>query len=364
MLKESLNPEDKDESKPTLISSLSNQLYKKNSEEEKNNKKDQIISIEDKISEANWSIKSFSKRERMGFLYCLIAQFIWTTNSVYVKFITQYFRSRFKNKTFLFPRGLAIILISYLLGRNYDGKIYKLSEFPSKIQICLLTRANVSFFGMCFWLVAVYNLRITTCQIISTLNPIVLVYFGVIFLKEKYYSRYAVGIILGIIGSSIIVLNENKINEKEQESNTNYSNVFIGLLSMAANILLSGAIGVVNKIMADKKISLFTQLFYFGIFHSLYSFLWMLFTNDFDYTILYFFLCAAHACLFYLGNYFNYIGLKLIDLSKTSLLQYTKIIFVFLLGSLLLGEKVFFSDIVGSVIIISYMIYHVINPIK
>jgi drug/metabolite transporter (DMT)-like permease len=225
----------------------------------------------------------------MGFLYCLIAQFIWTTNSVYVKFITQYFRSRFKNKTFLFPRGLAIILISYLLGRNYDGKIYKLSEFPSKIQICLLTRANVSFFGMCFWLVAVYNLRITTCQIISTLNPIVLVYFGVIFLKEKYYSRYAVGIILGIIGSSIIVLNENKINEKEQESNTNYSNVFIGLISMAANILLSGVIGVVNKIMADKKISLYTQLFYFGIFHSLYSFLWMLFTNDFDYTILYFF---------------------------------------------------------------------------
>jgi drug/metabolite transporter (DMT)-like permease len=364
MLKESLNPEDKDESKPTLISSLSNELYKKNSEEEKNNKKDQIISIEDKISEANWSIKSFSKRERMGFLYCLIAQFIWTTNSVYVKFITQYFRSRFKNKTFLFPRGLAIILISYLLGRNYDGKIYSLSEFPSKIQICLLTRANVSFFGMCFWLVAVYNLRITTCQIISTLNPIVLVYFGVIFLKEKYYSRYAVGILLGIIGSSIIVLNENKINEKEQESNTNYSNVFIGLISMAANVLLSGVIGVVNKIMADKKISLYTQLFYFGIFHSLYSFLWMLFTNDFDYTILYFFLCATHACLFFLGNYFNYIGLKLIDLSKTSLLQYTKIIFVFLLGSLLLGEKVFFSDIVGSVIIISYMIYHVINPIK
>ncbi len=365
MLKEKLNPDDEqDENKPTLISSLSSELYKKTNEEENNNK-NQIISIEDKKSETNWSIKSFSKRERMGFLYCLIAQFVWTTNSVYVKFITQHFRSRFKNKTFLFPRGLAIIIISYFLGKHYDGKIYKLSEFTPQIQKCLLTRANVSFFGMCFWLIAVYNLRITTCQIISTLNPIVLVYFGVIFLNERYYSRYAVGIVFGIIGSSIIVLNENKLNKNNtEESNTNDSNVLIGLISIFANILLSGVIGVVNKIMANQKISLYTQLFYFGIFHSLYSFLWMLFTNDFDYTVPYFIICGTHACLFFLGNYFNYIGLKLIDLSKTSLLQYTKIIFVFLLSSLLLGEKIFFSDIIGSVIIISYMIYHVMNPIK
>ena len=328
-----------------------------NNEVEKN----QIYTIEDKISEKLGSIKSFFRRERMGF----VAQFIWTTNSVYLKFLTQYYKERFKNKTFLFPRGLAIIVISYFLGNHYDGKIYKLSEFTPQIKKCLLTRANVSFFGMCMWLVAVYYLRITTCQIISTLNPIVLIYFGVIFLNEKYYSRYAVGIVLGIIGSCIIVLNESKLNEKKQaQSNSNYSDVLIGMISILGNIALSGVIGVVNKIMAAQKISLYTQLFYFGIFHSSYSFLWMLLTNDFDYTYAYFFLCSTHACLFFMGNYFNYIGLKLIDLSKTSVIQYTKIVFVFLLGTLLLGEKIFFSDIIGSAIIVSYMIYHVMNPIK
>ena len=338
--------------------------YSKNQEKElKDIQNNNEISLQDKISEKIGSVKSFIKKERQGFIYCLLSQFVWTSNSVYVKFITQHFRSRFKNKTFLFPRGLVIIIISYFLGNHFDGKILKLSEVTPQIKKCILTRANVSFFGMCFWLVAVYYLRITTCQIISTLSPIVQIFFSVIFLNEKYYSRYTIGVIVGIIGSCIIVLNENKLaNKKEISSST--SDVFIGLISILANICLSGVIGVVNKKMAVEKISLYTQLFYFGIFHSTYSFLWMLFTNDFDYTLTYFLMCGSHACLFFLGNYFNYLALLIIDLSKTSIIQYTKIVFVFLLGTILLGEKVFFSDILGSAIIASFMIYHLLHPIK
>jgi len=54
----------------------------------------------------------------------------------------------------------------------------------------------------------------------------------------------------------------------------------------------------------------------------------------------------------------------MIDLSKNALIQYTKIVFVFILGTLLLGEKIFFGDVLGSSIIASFMIYHVLNPIK
>ena len=362
MLKENLNP-----TNPNL-----SQANNQESQDKKIDLYDDTNNLDksfsDKISERLSSIKTVFRRERLGFFYCVLAQFIWTSNSVYLKFITQYYHERFKNKTFLFPRGLCIIIISYFLGHHFDGKIYKLSELSPKIRTCVLIRANVSFFGMCLWLVAIYYLRITTCQIISTLNPIVLIYFGVIFLNEKYYNRYTIGVIMGIIGSCIIVLNENKVakqeNEKTNHNNPSNSFVIIGFFSMCGNILLSGVIGVVNKIMADKKISLYTQLFYFGIFHSSYSFLWMLLTKDFDYTLLYFIMCGFHAFLFFLGNYFNYIGLKIIDLSKNAIVQYTKIVFVFILGTLILREKIFFSDILGSVIIISFMIYHYLNPVK
>ena len=359
MLKENLNP--------NLSQSNNNESHDKNNPlyDETNNLDK---SLSDKISERLSSIKTVFRRERLGFFYFVLAQFVWTSNSVYLKFVTQYYHERFKNKTFLFPRGLCIIVISYFLGKHFDGKIYRLSELSPQIQKCILIRANVSFFGMCLWLIAIYYLRITTCQIISTLNPIVLIYFSVIFLNEKYYNRYTIGVIMGIIGSCIIVLNESKVtkteNEKTNNNDSNNSHLIIGLFAMCGNILLSGIIGVVNKIMAEKKISLNTQLFYFGIFHSSYSFLWMLLTNDFDYTLLYFIMCGSHSFLFFLGNYFNYLGLKIIDLSKNAIIQYTKIVFVFILGTLILGEKIFFSDILGSVIIVSFMIYHYFNPIK
>jgi drug/metabolite transporter (DMT)-like permease len=345
----------KSENKPNNIYLNSN---KENKNEEINIKKSMDEKIEERIS----ATKNTFKNERLGFSYCLCAQFLWTLNSVYLKFLTLHYHTTFKNKTFLFARGFATMIICYCLGNYFDGKIYKITEFNSQIKKCILIRANVSFFRMSFWLVAIYYLRISTCQIISTLSPIIIIFFSVIFLNEKYHSRYAIGIILGILGSSIIVLNEKKIVSNKKDSSL--SEVFIGIISILCNISLAGVIGVANKIMANNKISIYTQMFYLGIFHCFYSFLWMLFTMDFDYTFIYFILCMLQAVLFFLGNFFNYSGLKMIDLSKTSLLQYTKIVFVFILSSLLLNEKIFLSDIFGSCIIVSFMIYHVINPIK
>ena len=345
----------KSENKPNNIHLNSN---KENKNEEINIKKSMDEKIEERIS----ATKNTFKNERLGFSYCLCAQFLWTLNSVYLKFLTLHYHTTFKNKTFLFARGFATMIICYCLGNYFDGKIYKITEFNSQIKKCILIRANVSFFRMSFWLVAIYYLRISTCQIISTLSPIIIIFFSVIFLNEKYHSRYAIGIILGILGSSIIVLNEKKIVSNKKDSSL--SEVFIGIISILCNISLAGVIGVANKIMANNKISIYTQMFYLGIFHCFYSFLWMLFTMDFDYTFIYFILCMLQAVLFFLGNFFNYSGLKMIDLSKTSLLQYTKIVFVFILSSLLLNEKIFLSDIFGSCIIVSFMIYHVINPIK
>lgn len=372
MLEEKLNSNENEE--PKLISTF-DKITKIDKEKENinsqlilsinNNYNNNVTSIQDKISEKIGSIKSFFKKERLGLIYCISAQFFWTLNNVILKFITKHYKTKFTNKSYLLSRGIAIVLIAYICGEKFDGKIYKLSDFEPQIRKCLLIRANLSFFGMSFWLLAVYYLRISTCQIISTLSPILVIILGVFFLKEKYYHRYAFGVVLGIVGSCIIILNENKLaNNKKKDDESSFSDVVIGLLSMAANITITGIIWVVNKIMATKKISLYAQLFYFGIFHSTYGFLWMLFTMDFDYTFGYLFLCSTQAILFFLGNYYNYLGLKLIDLNKISIIQYTSIVFVLILSIILLHEKIFFSDIVGSAIIVSFMVYHAMNPIR
>ena len=370
MLEEKLDSNGNEE--PQLITTF-DKITKIDKEKEKkeenlitNNKNDNIQqSFQDKISEKIGSIKSFIKKERLGLIYCIFAQFLWTLNNVILKFITKHYNTKFTNKSYLLSRGIAIIAICFVLGEKYDGKIYKLSEFEPQIRKCLLIRANMSFFNMCFWLLAVYYLRISTCQIISTLNPVLTIILGVFFLKEHYYHRYAVGVVLGIVGSCIIILNENKLaKNKKKDKDSNLSDVAIGLVSIVCNITMTGIIFVVNKIMAAKRISLYVQLFYFGIFHFAYGFLWMLFTMDFDYSFGYLLLCSSQAILFFLGNYYNYLGLKLIDLNKVSIVQYTSIVFVLILSVLLLNEKIFFSDIIGSAIIVSFMVYHAMNPIR
>ena len=333
-----------------------------NIEENKKDILEEEHSFADKISEKLSSLGTVLRREKTGMLYCLIAQFLWTLNSIYLKFLTQHYKERFKNKTFLFSRGLMVVIISFFLGIYQEGKIYKITELPKNIMKALLIRMNFNFFSMSIWVVSVWFLRITTCQIINTLSPIILIFFSIIFLGEKYYSRYTFGIIAGILGTTIIVLNENKIPSVEEKDSKTYE-IFIGVFCNFLSMVTWGVEGVCNKIMS-KTPPITTQMFYVGCSHCTYAFLWMHFTNDFDYTVIYFFLCMIHAILFFSGFYVFNKGLQIIDLSKTSIIQYSKIVFVFILGAIFLDQKVFFSDIVGSAIIVSFMIYHVMNPVK
>ena len=179
-------------------------------------------SFQEIISEKISIISNTIKKEKTGILYCLLAHFLWTTNSIYLKYLTQYFQSKFKNKTFLFSRGLMTLLISYFLGLYQKGRILKLTELPQNILKALLIRMNFNFFSMSIWVVSVRYLRISTCQIISTLSPIIIIFFSIIFLQEKYFPRYTYGIIFGIIGSSIVILNENKIPAVEEKESKTY----------------------------------------------------------------------------------------------------------------------------------------------
>lgn len=75
-------------------------------------------------------------------------------------------------------------------------------------------RTNLNFFGVQFFITAIWYLRIATVQIIQTSNPLVVTILSVFFLKEKFYIRYLVGIIVCFIGAIFIILNERKDNNE------------------------------------------------------------------------------------------------------------------------------------------------------
>ena len=319
------------------------------------------LTFKEKSSEDNNKPKINKKEEFIGIIYSIITQLVWTINSICLKYFINKYRPFFKNKTFLFPRGLSTILISFTLGKLKDGKIYPFNHFDSVVQKCILVKANLSFFAMCFWTIAVSYLRITTCQVISSLSPILVITFSVIFLREKLHFRYIIGIITGVVGSVIIILDEKKIQKSQDKSSI--KGYIYGVIGIIMNVVLSSFNNIANKYMA-RKVPIQTQMFYLGIFHSTYSLLWMIFTWDFDYTVGYFFGCALQSILLFLGNFFYNLSLKKLSMSKYSILQYSKFVFAFILGWEILEEDVLMNDMLGTTIIGGFLIFDIMFPIK
>ena len=107
MLKENLNP---------ISYLLENNSNKFNNEDININDDKQALdkSFSDKISERLSEIKSVFKRERLGFLYCVLAQFVWTSNDVYLKFITKIIMKGLKIEHF-YSLG-DYLFVSYLIS--------------------------------------------------------------------------------------------------------------------------------------------------------------------------------------------------------------------------------------------------------
>ena len=151
MLEEKLNSNEEKTNPEDEINKITSfdKITTKNSKEENNSKiiiNNKTTAIQDKISEKIGSIKSYFKRERLGLIYSILAQFLWTLNNIILKFITRRYKTTFTNKSYLISRGIAIITLSFICGQYFDGKIYKLTEFEPQIRKCLLIRANLSFF--------------------------------------------------------------------------------------------------------------------------------------------------------------------------------------------------------------------------
>ena len=57
-------------------------------------------------------------------------------------------------------------------------------------------------------------------------------------------------------------------------------------------------------------------------------------------------------------------ALNIIEINKFIPMNYLRIVFIFIFGFIILGEKVFFIDFIGSALIIGFQVYNVYYPVK
>ena len=337
------------------------------------------VEYNDKISEHLRESKTSYERkaiknEIIGYSFVLLCNFTRAINGILMKHIEKTYPEYFETIPFLFIRAIMIISLASSTSYCTNERILRPNEIKFKLPFFI--RTNFNFFAVSLFTISVWYLRVSTVQIISSLNPIIVTYLSVILLKEKFYKRYVTGIILCLIGSLIIINNETKqsseVKIKGKEKNDNLDNeknsgftsgMATGIFCCFGSTLINCAVDICNKVLAKNKIPITTQLFYLGFFTLTYSFTYIIIVWRLKVCIPYILLSFLQGTLFYIANTSFNFGIQRIDLSKAAPISYTKVVFVLLLGGFLLGEKVFFSVFIGAGLIISYMLYNMKYPL-
>ena len=363
------NKEDLIESEPLNVSVISH-IEDTNSNFVNNVEYDNRISEHLRESKSSFERREI-KNEIIGYSFVLTCNFARALNGLLMKHIEKTYPEYFETIPFLFIRAIMIITLALSTSFYTNERILRPNEIKFKLPFFI--RTNFNFFAVSLFTVSIWYLRVSTVQIISSLNPIIVTYLSVILLKEKFYKRYVVGIILCLLGSLIIINNEtkqsNEVKMKGEENKNNEktsgftSGMLTGILCCFGSTLINCAVNICNKVLAKNKIPITTQLFYLGFFTLTYSFTYIIIVWRLKVCIPYILLSFLQGTLFYIANTTFNFGIQRIELSKAAPISYTKVVFVLLLGGILLGETVYFSDFVGAGLIISYMLYNMKYPL-
>ena len=310
-------------------------------------------------------------RERWGMLLGLVGTFFLSLNCFYAKVILKSYPEDFDSVEFLFMRGLSIVLFGIIHTYYYHQKILSLSELP--LRLWFLTRANANFFYNAFSISALWYLRASTVQILVLLSPLLVIVLSYFLLKEPLYIRYLFGGIMCVGGSMIIILNEHsapsddseedKKDNKNNSSNVGTYGVLLGLGLCIISVGFNAIINIASKILASHRVSLNNQMIYIGATNMMYSIIYIIFKRKMCLKPGYLIMCIIHGFFFYVYYVCYNRALQLAQVSKIIIINYLQIVFVFLMANIFLGEGIYFTDVLGTIIMMSYMVYNALNPI-
>jgi drug/metabolite transporter (DMT)-like permease len=299
------------------------------------------------------------KNERIAIIIGIISQFIWALNSIQLKSYKPYFPSDFSINSLVFWRSLPIWLMGYFICKYKNIKIKSLNEIHHKFWFIMRSFGN--YVGVYLWIKILGYFRVSTCQVVSGCYPILVIFLSIPIFHEKFYYRYILGVFICICGSTMIVLNERNPQASQIKLNDNRLE---GLFFCMCHLTISGLSNLGQKMLCKEHLHGDEQNFYLGMYNTLPALLFCIIENHFGFgSIIYILYAISNGLvLFYSANYFQTKSLENLPVSKFMTLTYLCTVFVFLLGAIILHDKVFLTDILGAGIIIGFQLYDIYNP--
>ena len=299
------------------------------------------------------------KNERYAYIIGILSQLVWALNSIQIKTYEPWFPGVFSNNSLLLWRSLPIWVLGYYFCKKKN--IYIVPVGKIKYKFWFFFRSFGNYIGVYLWVRMFSYLRVSTGQVITNCFPVLVIFLSIIILHETFYWRYIAGVIICLIGSGLIVLNENRAGTKKLVVN---DNIFAGIMFSLAHLLFEGLSCLGQKIMCKEKLEADLQNYYLGMFNALPALFVCILEKHFGFSnIIYIIYAMSNGIfLFYLANYLQTKSLEYLSASKFMPVTYMCIVFIFILGFVLLHETVYFTDILGAGMIIGFQAYNYYNP--
>ena len=299
------------------------------------------------------------KNESYAYIIGIISQFIWALNSVQIKTFEPWFPDVFTYNSLLLWRSIPIWALGYYFCKKKNIHIIPVSLIKYKFWFFLRSFGN--YIGVFLWVRMFSYLRVSTGQVITNCFPVMVIFLSIIYLHETFYWRYVAGVVICLLGSGMIVLNEKKAGTKKLVVN---DNLFAGIMYSLAHLLFEGLSCLGQKIMCKENLSADLQNYYLGMYNTLPAFFFCIIERHFGFSNLtYIFYAMTNGIfLFYLANYLQTKSLEYLSASKFMPITYMCIVFIFILGFVLLHETVYFTDVLGASMIIGFQAYNYYYP--
>ena len=298
------------------------------------------------------------KNEKISYFIGILSQFFWGLNVVQMKTFIKYFPNCYSDNSVLFWRMSTIGIIGYTICKY--KKIYIQKFFEIKNKKWFLFRNATAYIYITCWVRMYSYFRVSTISVIGSTAPLIIIILSSLLIKEKFYLRYIYGVFLCILGATIIILNDQKPESKSQILE---DNILVGVLYSLANDSLYSLSAIGQKVLTKEGMDIDLQNYYFGLYNAIPAFIVFIFSGEFkEMNIKYILYIDINGAILYLSIYLTTISLKYMDISKFQLITYLNIVFIFLLSWLILGEPIFFTDLIGAILIIGFQYYNLICP--
>ena len=298
------------------------------------------------------------KNERFAYFLGIFTQFLWALNGLQLKSYHPNFPECFTTNSVVFWRSVPVMVIGYTICHYKKIRITPHREVKHIVWFYFRHLGN--YFCVLLNITVLSYFRLSTSRVFLGCQPLVIIFLSIIVLNETFYWRYFLGIITCLTGSALIVLNDKKPQAKQTILN---DNIYAGLFFAALFLVFGSFNAIGQKMMAKDKMPEDVQNFYLGLYNSLPPFFVCLYYRHFAITnIKYILFCMSNGVLFYVANYFTSVCYKYIAISKFLPVTYLNIVFTFFLSISALKEPIFFTDILGAVLIIGFQFLNLTFP--